>query len=137
MSGMSNLATAQMIYEAFGRGDVPAILDVCSDDVAWENWEDNWAQKSGIPIMQARSGKPGVAEFFAGVATLTMHGFEVLNMMEGANQVAVTFVIEYVTPPGGHLRDEEVHLWTFDDAGKVCALRHYLDTAKHIAAWKL
>ncbi len=66
MSGMSNLATAQMIYEAFGRGDVPAILDVCSDDVAWENWEDNRAQKSGIPIMQARSGKPGVAEFFAG-----------------------------------------------------------------------
>ena len=63
--------------------------------------------------------------------------FEVLNMMEGANQVAVTFVIEYLTPVGGHLRDEEIHLWTFNEAGKVCALRHYVDTAKHIAAWKL
>ena len=58
-------------------------------------------------------------------------------MMEGANQVAVTFVIEYLTPVGGHLRDEEIHLWTFNDAGKVCALRHYVDTAKHIAAWNL
>ncbi len=134
---MSNLATAQTIYEAFGRGDVPTILDVCSDDVAWEQWEDNRAQKAGISILQARTGKSGVAEFFAGVATLTMQGFEVLNMMEGANQVAVTFVIEYVTPVGGHLRDEEIHLWTFNDAGQVCALRHYVDTAKQIAAWKL
>jgi ketosteroid isomerase-like protein len=137
MEGMSNLATAQTIYEAFGRGDVPAILDLCSDDVTWEQWEDNRAQKAGIPILQARTGKSGVAEFFAGVATLTMQGFEVVNMMEGANQVAVTFVIEYITPPGGHLRDEEIHLWTFNDAGQVCALRHYIDTAKHIEAWKL
>jgi hypothetical protein len=28
---MNNLATAQTIYEAFGRGDVPAILELCSD----------------------------------------------------------------------------------------------------------
>jgi hypothetical protein len=55
----------------------------------------------------------------------------------GGNQVAVSFVIEYDTPPGGHLRDEEIHLWTFDADGKVSGLRHYTDTAKHIAAWKL
>jgi uncharacterized protein len=36
---------------------------------------------------------------------------------------------------GGHYRDEEIHLWTFDDAGKVVRLRHYVDTAKHIAAF--
>lgn len=144
MAGMTNIATtqtnlptAQKIYEAFGRGDVPTILDLCSDQVAWEHWEDNRAQQASIPILQARNGKSGVAEFFAGVATLTMHGFEVLNMMEGGNQVAVNFVIEYDTPVGGHLRDEEIHLWTFDEAGKVCALRHYIDTAKHIEAWKL
>jgi ketosteroid isomerase-like protein len=37
---------------------------------------------------------------------------------------------------GGHYRDEEMHLWTFDDEGKVTRLRHYTDTAKHIAAFK-
>jgi hypothetical protein len=31
----------------------------------------------------------------------------------------------------------EDHLWTFNEAGTVSALRHYVDTAKHIAAWKL
>ena len=35
---------------------------------------------------------------------------------------------------GGHYRDEEMHLWTFNDKGKVSRLRHYTDTAKHIAA---
>ena len=134
---MTNLNTTQQIYEAFGRGDVPAIVDLCAEDVAWEHWEDNWAQKKGIPILQERTGKLGVGEFFAAVGTLTMQSFEVLNIMEGGNQVAVTFVIEYDTPVGGHLRDEEMHLWTFDPAGKVSGLRHYVDTAKHLSAWKL
>jgi hypothetical protein len=30
---------------------------------------------------------------------------------------------------------EELHLWRFDDDHKIAALRHYVDTAKHIAAW--
>lgn len=138
MTGMaSNLETVQLIYEAFGRGDVPAILALCADDVAWEHWDDNFAQRAGVATMQARRGKAGVGEFFGAVATLTRLGFEVSNMMAGGDQVAVTFVIEYDTPVGGHLRDEEIHLWTFDSDGKVCALRHYTDTAKHIAAWKL
>jgi hypothetical protein len=29
-----------------------------------------------------------------------------------------------------------MHLWTFNDDGKVSRLRHYTDTAKHIAALK-
>jgi hypothetical protein len=32
------------------------------------------------------------------------------------------------------LFDEELHLWTFDEDGRVVRLRHYRDTAKHIAA---
>src|SRR3977135_594845 len=37
---MSNLDTVKAIYEAFGRGDVPAILDVVADDCEWEAWSD-------------------------------------------------------------------------------------------------
>jgi hypothetical protein len=39
------------------------------------------------------------------------------------------------TPAGGRLRDEEVHLWALDDSQQVTRLRHYVDTAKHIAAY--
>jgi uncharacterized protein len=33
---VSQIATVQEIYAAFGRGDVPAILDRLAEDVAWE-----------------------------------------------------------------------------------------------------
>jgi ketosteroid isomerase-like protein len=134
---MSNLPTVNAIYEAFGRGDAPAILDVMADDVAWEHWPDNTAQRAGVPAMKARSGKDGVAEFFAVVGTMGITDFQVLNMMEGGDQVAVSFAIETDVPGGGHYRDEEIHLWAFDAEGRVCGLRHYTDTAKHIAAWKV
>ena len=53
------------------------------------------------------------------------------------NQVAVEFVIatKLLAFGGGAYRDEEMHLWTFNDEGKVTRLRHYTDTAKHIAAY--
>jgi ketosteroid isomerase-like protein len=36
---VSNIATVQSLYEAFGRGDIPAILDMQADDVTWETWD--------------------------------------------------------------------------------------------------
>ena len=135
---MSNLATVQGIYEAFGKGDVPAILDVLADDVAWEAWEDNSAVNAGVPWMQARQGKDAVVGFFETAGQMEIVDLQILNMMEGGNQVAVEFVFEVNLPAhgGGHYRDEEIHLWTFDDAGKISGMRHYTDTAKHIKAAK-
>lgn len=133
---MSNLPTVHAIYEAFGRGDVPAILNLVADDVEWEIWADNSAVTAGVPWLQARHGKAGVAEFFSVVGQMEIVDFQVLSFMEGGNQVAVEVVIEAKLPSfgGGGYRDEEMHLWTFNDAGKVVRLRHYTDTAKHIAA---
>ncbi len=133
---MSKLATVRGIYESFGKGDIPAILDVLADDVEWESWEDNSSVKAGLPWMIPRHGRAEVIKFFEAVGQMNVLDLQVLNMMEGGNQVAVTFVFEAELPAwgGGHYRDEEIHLWTFDDEGKVSALRHYTDTAKHIAA---
>ena len=33
---MSNIDTVKQMYEAFGRGDVPAILDKLDDNVEWD-----------------------------------------------------------------------------------------------------
>ena len=133
---MSNLDTVKAIYEAFGRGDVPAILDVVADDCEWEAWSDNSAVNAQVPWLQHRVGKAGVAEFFSVVGQMEIVDFQVLCLMEGGNQVAVEFVLETKLPAHGGrgYRDEEMHLWTFNDAGHVVRLRHYTDTAKHIAA---
>lgn len=133
-----NLSTVTKIYEAFGKGDVPTILSSMADDVQWEQWADNTAQKAGVPWLQPRQGPVGVGEFFQAMGALSLKDFRVLSLMAGGNQVAVEFVIEAdVLGSGGHFRDEELHLWTFNDAGKVIRLRHYTDTAKHIAAAKV
>jgi ketosteroid isomerase-like protein len=55
--------------------------------------------------------------------------------MDGDGNVAVVVHIETVVKASGYvIDDEEVHLWTFDDAGLVSAFRHVVDTAKHIEA---
>jgi ketosteroid isomerase-like protein len=130
----ANLATVQEIYAAFGRGDIPAILDAIAEDCRWEAWADNSAQRAGVPYLKARIGPSGVAEFFAAVAELEIHEFEVLNCISGRDQVAAEILIEASTPTGGRFRDDELHLWTLDGDGRIVRLRHYVDTAKHIAA---
>jgi ketosteroid isomerase-like protein len=133
----NNLATVNSIYEAFGKGDVPTIIEYIADDVQWEHWADNSAQKAGVPWMQARKGKQGVVEFFKSVGELEVKDFQILSIMSNENQVAVEFVFEAHVPwTGSHYRDEEMHLWTFNEEGKVIRLRHYADTAKLIAAVK-
>jgi ketosteroid isomerase-like protein len=130
----NNLGTVNNIYEAFGKGDVPAIIDHLADNVQWEQWADNSSQKAGVPWMQARTGKDGALEFFRITGELDIKDFRVLSVMGNENQVAVEFVIEADVPAtGGHYRDEEIHLWTFNEQGKIIRLRHYTDTAKHIA----
>ena len=131
----NNLQTINNIYEAFGKGDIPFIINCLADDVEWEQWADNSAQKAGVPWMQAQQGKAGAMEFFKTLGQLVIKEFSVLSVMGNENQVAAEFVIEAEVPAtGGSYRDEEIHLWTFNDAGKITRLRHYIDTAKHIAA---
>lgn len=128
-----HLDTMTAIYEAFGKGDIEGILAYISDDVRWEDWADNSAQKAGVPWLQARAGKQGVLAFFQVLSQHQITDFQVLSMMAGGNQVVVEVLIEDHLPGGAFFRDEELHLWTFDESGKVIRMRHYTDTAKHIA----
>jgi uncharacterized protein len=131
----ANLAVIGEIYAAFGRGDIPAILDTIAADCRWESWGSNYAQAQGVSTLQARIGPAGVGEFFAAVGELEIHDFQVLDLLAGDRQVAVEVEIDVSIPAGGRYRDEELHLWTLDEQMKVARMRHYVDTAKHIAAF--
>jgi uncharacterized protein len=130
---VSNLETVQEIYAAFGRGDIEAIVEKVADDVRWESWEaGNTAQDAGVPDLLPRSGKGGVLEFFGVVGGMQIDDFRVLDFLASERQVVVEVDITLVDGDT-RMRDEELHLWTFDDEGKVVRLRHYVDTAKHMA----
>ena len=127
---MSNLETVKAIYEAFGKGDIPFILSCLDENVAWEKWNGNEAQKSGVPYMREHNSPQGVMEFFGETAKLGITHFEVASIMEGGNKIAIEFNLEAER----FGKEEEIHLWTFNESGKIIGFRHYLDTAKHIAA---
>ena len=130
----ANERTVAAMYESFQRGDVPAILAQLSDDVRFEDWADNRAQRAGVPWMMPRRGKAGAAEFFGLVGAFKFSELKVLSVLSSADQVAVEVVIAAEVPStGGAYRDEEIHLWSFDASGKVTRFRQYLDTAKHTA----
>jgi len=130
----SSAATVADIYAAFARGDVPAILDRLSPDVVWDVWDDNFGQRAGVPHMVERRGRDGVAAFLGVLANYTVQRFDVLDIIGGGRKVVAEVKNAFDMPGGGRYADEQLHLWTFDEDGRVVGFRHYLDTAKHIAA---
>ena len=131
-----NFDTVQGIYQAFGQGDVPGILATLSPHIQWEAWPDNSLQSAGHPLFAPRRDPQGVGEFFRLVGeNLALHEFKVLDIFGDGQQVAAEVVIDYTwKPTARRVRDEELHLWTFGEDGKVTRFRHYIDTAKHLRA---
>lgn len=130
-----NLKTVQELYAAFGRQDVPAILNMLAEDVRWEEWPDHSAQKAGVPWLLARRGRQGAAEFFGVIANLQFHEFQVSSLLSNETEVVATVLVDGTwADTGVRMRDEEIHLWTFNADGKVSRFRHYCDTAKHMKA---
>ena len=132
MSSDANLAAVQRIYEAFGRGDVPAILDELADDVAW----DVDAPSYGVPIYEPGTGKDHVQRFFGELQGLEFHTFQPTNFLVGGDQVAVTIDIDVtVKATGRTARALEIHLWTFGDDGRVTRFFHAIDRHAFVLAY--
>jgi ketosteroid isomerase-like protein len=125
----SNVATVGAIYEAFGRGDIPAILDRLADDVDWETGRED----HGVPWLRPGTGKAHVASFFETLQPLEFKRFEPTTIVGDGDTVLALINLEAHNPANGETIDDlEVHVWTFDPDGKVRSLRHVVDTVQHI-----
>ena len=51
--------------------------------------------------------------------------------------MVVEVQITIAMPAGGSGIDEELHLYSFNDDGKISRMRHYVDSAKQIEAYGL
>ena len=130
---MSNLETVQAIYDAFGQGNVPVILDQLDEAVEWERP----GAGHGVPWLKPGRGKAHVGQFFASLAVVDISKFVPVNLLAGGNQVVAVIDIELtVKATGEAVRDEELHLWTFGPDGKVSSFHHVVDTAQHVAAYR-
>jgi len=134
---MSNIETVQALYSAFGTGDIAAILDLVSDDVSWDAWDPPSDAQRRISFLAERRGRDEVAGFFGLIAeTFDFKRFEPREFYESAAGGVVARILfeAEVKATGKTVSDIEVHVWSFDEDGKVASFRHVLDTLKNAEA---
>ena len=122
-------ATVATIYEAFGRGDVDAILEHLADDVEWEAG----IRDTGLDYLRERHGKQEVTGFFAALmANVSLTHFEPLALCAAGDYVTVPVRHAGSIVGGGEVpMTTEVHVWRFGPDGKVVSFQHVFDYAIH------
>lgn len=129
-----NLETVRSIYAAFGKGDVPAILELLSDDVAWDA---DHTHTGDIPWLRPGHGKAHVVEFFQTLgAGAEFHAFEPIAILGNDLWVTTILRVEFTVRATGKrvVEPSEVHIFGFGPDGKVSSFRHSVDTRQHAEA---
>jgi len=128
---MSNTEKVQKMYQLFMEGNIPEILNYLDDNIEWE-----YISNENIPWLKKRQGKNDVINFFESLLALEFNKFLPKVFFEKENLVVVLLDIEAKIKKNSVVLEEidEVHLWYFNDDGKVLKFAHRVDTLKHYNA---
>jgi ketosteroid isomerase-like protein len=113
------------IYEAFARGDVPAVLGAFTDDIEWFETE-------GMPYGGLHRGGEAVAQNVFGPIAEDVEGFAVTPEELIGSGGTVAAVVRYTgtgKATGKTLDLPAVHVWDIRD-GKATRFRQFIDTVK-------
>ena len=127
----TNVSVIEGMYEAFGRGDLPAVIDALADDVDWF-----FPGPPAIPFAGRRQGKEAVQQFLLTlVQTMVFEQFEPREFVEAGNQV-VTLGRERakVGATGKRFESDWAHVFDFA-GGKIQRVREFYDTATMVEAF--
>ncbi len=124
MSEQQNLKIVRDIFEAFGRGDVPAILEVLDDDVVWIV-----SGPQDVPYFGERRGKQGAVEFFTLLgSSVEFENFVTEDFAASGDKVFVTgHERARVRASGRGFENHWAMVFTLRD-GKVVRFRSYEDS---------
>ena len=130
MSADANIKTIMGVYEAFGRGDVAAILDTVTSDVDWAAEAD----PAVAPWQGVRHSQGAVAAFFADFgATMEVEEFTPVSI--AANDTDVLSVVQFRARSRATGKTAAMnlhHFFKFRD-GKIAYYRGTEDTAQTAA----
>ncbi len=129
MTEHENVATIRSLYDAFGRGDIPYILDRLHPDVEWH-------APATVPFSKGLCrGPEEVAQFFTGMAehvaepSVETHEF----LAVGDRVVALLRFRGRGKESGLPFDAPEAHIWRLTE-GKVVEEQTYADTAAIVQA---
>lgn len=134
-SQISPAQTIEQMYAAFGRGDIPGLLDLIAEDV---DWGRTIAAPGGdvVPHLRGGIGKDVAVAYFTAVGRdMEFHTFAP-RLMAAAGDVVLSVIDAELTvrATGKRIRFDEVHEFTVRD-GKVVRYRPHVDTAMLIDAF--
>ncbi|NJN83625.1 MAG: nuclear transport factor 2 family protein [Caldilineaceae bacterium] len=132
MNQQENIQVVNNLYMAFGRGDMPAILNVLAQDVDWLFV----GRPEDVPFAGSRQGHEQMMEFF----TIVGHTVDVLEF--GPREIMAfddkVLVLGHervrVKATDQVFETDWAHLFTVQN-GKITHLREYYDTATMAAAF--
>jgi len=125
---MDNVALLKSLYEAFGRGEIPAVLGAMSPDIKWYEAEGNPYRPDGTPWV----GPDAILnELFMKLGG-DWDGFAVhpTAFYAAGNTVIVEARYSGTFKKTGKSMDAQVcHVWDVKD-GKLTKFQQYVDTAQ-------
>ena len=125
---MGNIETVQGAYEAFGRGDIPAVLAAFDPQIEWREAEGNPYQPSGDPW----KGPDAIVENLFMKLGAEWEGFTVTpHAIYEAGEVVVAECRYNGTynATGKSIDAQFCHIWKLSD-GKITSFQQYGDTAQ-------
>jgi ketosteroid isomerase-like protein len=125
---MNTVQLARDVYDAFGKGDIPAVLDFFAPDMEWHPAEGHPFRPDGSPWI----GRQAIAEgFFAQIGaawtsfTVTPRAFH-----DAGDTVVVEGRYTGVLRESGQTIDAQFcHIWTTRH-GRMRSFQQYMDTAQ-------
>jgi ketosteroid isomerase-like protein len=131
MGADENLKTIQGVYEAFGRGDVQAVLSAVTDDVNWAAETSSTA----APWYGIRYGKDGVASFFEAFgSTMEIQEFDPYAFAANDTEVHTVVHCRATSRATGKAINHNLHHYFRFENGKIAFYRGTEDTAQTEAA---
>jgi uncharacterized protein len=125
---MSNVTFLRGLYEAFGRGEVPTVLDAMNPDIEWREAEGNPYQPDGSAW---RGPDAIVKNLFVKLGT-DWDGFTIHTKQFHDAGDAVVVEARYTGTYKSTVKklDSQVcHVWKIRN-GKVVSFQQYVDTAQ-------
>lgn len=125
-----NVRTVQSLYAAFGRGDVPAVLEAMDPEILWCN-----PGPSDFAYFGTHRGRGAVAQnIFAFLGeNLQISMLEPRDMLASGDKVVVLLHMEATARKTGRKIVQDVaHVWTFKHGR--CAQFHDLQDNSQVAA---
>ena len=128
-----HIKTVQQMYEAFGQGNIPGILEHLTADIEWHE-----PPGGAEPWGGTHRGKDAIASFFKSMnETADVEAFEPREFISHGNKVIVLGYYRFkIKPVGPAYETDWVMIWEFK-GDKVKRFQVYKDSATEVAALQI